>query len=336
LSPAIYLTDILFLFLIPFIKTWPKKSLILVGLFAALNIVLAYSPVISLFKWLAVFKLILVGLYFFSCPYRKTARQALLAAVVFFGCLGLGQFVFQKTLGGWLYWLGERSFNASTPGIALVKIGGENFLRAYSTFSHPNSFAGFMVAAAIIIYSLGQKKKLLLAMSLGLGLMMTFSLGAWGGLVLALILMKINKKFWVYLPAILIVLSFGFSFLPPGYFPGNENLQTRISLATSSVRLLSTSPFFGVGLNNSVGVMEKLQPVHNIFLLVGAETGLVGLLLVFGMLTILISKASNKYYLLALFFVFLTGIVDHYWFTLQQNQLLLSLLIGLSLNEKSS
>lgn len=336
LSPAIYLTDILFLFLIPFIKVWPKKVLFLIGLLAAVNIFLARNPILSLFKWLTVFKLILVGLYFYSCRYYKIIRLALLASIIFFTFLGLGQFVFQKTLGSWFYWLGERSFNIQTPGIALVKIWGVNFLRAYSTFSHPNSFAGFMGAAAIIVYALAQKRKLLLATFLGLGLVLTFSLGAFGGLVLALILVKANRKFRLYLPAILIVLSFGFSYLSPRYFPGNESLQTRLSLAAGSVRLLSTNPFFGVGLNNSVGFMEKLQPVHNVFLLVGAETGLIGLLLVFGMLTILISKVSNRYYLLALVFVFLTGMMDHYWFTLQQNQLLLSLLIGLSLNEKPS
>jgi hypothetical protein len=55
-------------------------------------------------------------------------------SVVFFGLIGILQFVFQKTLGGALYLFGERSFNASTPGIALFSFQGKDYLRAYSLF----------------------------------------------------------------------------------------------------------------------------------------------------------------------------------------------------------
>lgn len=337
LAPAIYLTDLLFLFLIAFIRFWPKKAFLTLSLLAGLNIWVATNPALSLLKWLTVFKLILVGLYFYRCRYLKIIKAALVGSIVFFTSLGLLQFICQRTIGGWLYWLGERSFNLSTPGIALVKIGGINFLRAYSTFSHPNSFAGFMVVAAIIACALGRARKILLTIFLGLGLALAFSLGAFGGLVLAIILTKIlNQKQLGILPVGLIVLAFLISFLPSKPFLGYPNLQTRLSLTADSIGLLSANPLFGVGLNNSISLSEKPQPVHSVFLLIGSETGLIGLIFIFGLLTVLIKKAVNKYYLMALVFVLLTGMVDHYWFTLQQNQLLLSLLIGLSLNESHS
>lgn len=334
LSPAIYLTDILFLPLIFFIRGRISRKILWFVLLAGINIFFARNPILSAFKWLTVFKLMLVGFYFYGCKYGKVIRVSLVASAVFFALVGLGQFVNKGTLGGLLYWLGERNFNVSMPGIALVKIGGKDFLRAYSTFSHPNSFAGFIVAAVVAAYALGTKRKLLPGLCLVGVLILTFSLGATGGIFLAVILIWLNKKRLSYLPVTLILLSFLFAFLPAKYFPDRESLQTRLNLAASSIGQLADTPLVGVGLNNSIAHSEKLQPVHNVFLLVGAETGLIGLLSVFVLLTVLIAKITNRYYLLAWFFVLFTMTVDHYWFTLQQNQLLLSLLAGLALNKK--
>ena len=336
LAPAIYLTDILLLFLIPFIRLWPKKPLVLVGLFAVLNIALAYNPAVAFFKWLAVMKLILVGLYFFGCPYRRLIRSALAASIILFACLGLVQFGLQRTVGGIFYWLGERSFSALTPGIALVKITGVNFLRAYSSFSHPNSLAGFLVVTGILVLALGHRPAWFWPGLWGLGLILTFSLGAIAGLVLALVFLKLKTRLRPHLIAALIILSFGLVFIPASWFSSNESIGTRLSLATAAIKLFSFSPLVGVGLNNAVLFFKNLQPVHNLFLLTAAETGITGLILLFGLSAVLAVRIKNKFYWLALVFVLLTGFVDHYWFTLQQNQLLLSLLVGVSLNEKLS
>ena len=48
------------------------------------------------------------------------------------------------TLGGYFWYLGERSFYASTPGIAAVSFQGRLLLRPYATFPHPNVFGGFL------------------------------------------------------------------------------------------------------------------------------------------------------------------------------------------------
>jgi hypothetical protein len=47
--------------------------------------------------------------------------------------------------------LGERYFTISTPGIAKVAMQGKEILRAYGTFSHPNSLAGFYLLQYVFI-----------------------------------------------------------------------------------------------------------------------------------------------------------------------------------------
>ena len=74
------------------------------------------------------------------------------------------------------------------------------------------------------------------------------------------------------------------------------------------------------------------QPVHNILLLAMAETGILG----FGFFLWLVVKTlvvawqkGEKALIYSLLIIFLTGLFDHYWLTLQQGQLMLTLVFGL-------
>ena len=89
-----------------------------------------------------------------------------------------------------------------------------------------------------------------------------------------------------------------------------------------------------VKVNGIHGNVWLLQPVHNIYLLLLSETGIFGLLmffLAFSILTKNNKKTLNLY--LVLIFVFLTGFLDHYWITLQQNTLVLVFVIFLLLKK---
>jgi hypothetical protein len=61
--------------------------------------------------------------------------------------LGLAQMVKGGSLGGIMWWLGERTFNISTIGVAQISVLGQGLIRAYGTFSHPNSLAGFLLVS---------------------------------------------------------------------------------------------------------------------------------------------------------------------------------------------
>ncbi len=365
LSPTIYLTDILIFSLFVFwLSTKPKigrKTIVWVVsilLFAAVNVFLAKNIGASLYKWIKIFEFVFFGYYLASLKGLDIKKQIIVpltASVLFFSLVGILQFLKQGALGGLLYFLGERSFSSTSAGIALVDIGGSQYLRAYSTFSHPNSLAGFLVTGLILLTFSKQSRRLkVLVFTLGLtALSLSFSLGALLGLTVVLLFYlirrvstRILKKGLMAIVFLGIFLSMAFAVYSKGYLKADnlpENVHNRLVSAAAAGELFSSSPAWGVGLNNFIvrlpeiklvtGVFWWLQPVHNIFLLVLAETGIFGLLLFTFLLTKAGAASAKKgkiLFGLAIIFMVVTGLADHYWLTLQQNQLLLSLVLGLS------
>jgi len=350
LSPTIFFTDLLILatlisFLFqkrPRIKSlvayWPVLA---VFFYLFLVSLLAKVPPLSFLKLLKVIELFLLGFYIFDQkPFLQVAKPLSLAL---FGesLIGLGQFFKGASLGGPFWWLGERTFSVSSINIALGELGGRVFLRPYGTFSHPNSLAGFFLVCLFIV--LRDRKLSLWWKSLvgALGfclLVISFSQVAWlaaGAAFFFLVFKKIKPAGWL-LPAFFLICflaaTFGLFFLKID----KVEFQERVWLAKAAVAMIGQSPFFGVGLSGFIPALPRfwqakiflLQPVHNLFLLAGAEAGLLGLALFFLFWFALFKKAQkDKFLFLAVMSIFLTGLFDHYWFTLQQNMLLLTLVV---------
>ncbi|MBU1000546.1 O-antigen ligase family protein [Patescibacteria group bacterium] len=135
----------------------------------------------------------------------------------------------------------------------------------------------------------------------------------------------------------------------------NLALLRREELADSAWRIFLKSPLYGVGLNNYIPVQASdlivgpsrfLQPVHNIFLLILAETGLIGLIgftFLIGFILLKLFRLSMKfskgaagcvyfltYVLLPWLIILFLGMFDHYFLTLPQGYRLLFLVWGLS------
>ncbi|MCX6706050.1 MAG: hypothetical protein NTV24_03015, partial [Candidatus Woesebacteria bacterium] len=252
LSPAIYLTDILIVLLLPYIKKRLYLLLLPIIIFALVNCVFAQIPIVALLKWIVVFKLVVLGLYFYSCDLhmlKKTIVSALSLSLAIIFLIGLLQFIFQKTIGGPLYLLGERSFTSLTPGISLMNFFGKSLMRAYSTFSHPNSFAGFVVVSFLITLSFKSKRRLFLFVVVALSLLLTLSLNAIIGVFLVIILFfvmnnfpKIVEKTKAFLPLALIGLSLLFavasSVMPLG-ITVKESYKERVVLAGKAIEAFS-------------------------------------------------------------------------------------------------
>ena len=378
LAPTVYLTDILIgvLLTLSFLEKFKirrlrlnKNDVIYISsllVFAVLNICFSFSRVPSIIKWVKILELFLFALYIKN---QKSFRIEglifipLLLSGILFSLIGILQFINQKTLGGVFYYLGERTFNAATPGIALGNYFGSWRLRAYSTFSHPNSFAAFLALLLGVAYFFKTKLlflKIIKYTAIFLGVIALYlSLSRWAIATILFVIIdfylnstrKLNiNKMYVWVVVSVVVLSL-FSPIIFGHFLEiketlSETFFERIYLAKRAEEIVAMKPLFGVGLNNFIvsltrpGLSEvawMLQPVHNIFLLTLAETGLIGLLgltFIFWKCLKNSSKylATNKYafIFLTLLFVVITGAADHYWLTLQQNQLILALLIGLS------
>ncbi|MBI2103809.1 O-antigen ligase family protein [Candidatus Woesebacteria bacterium] len=372
-SPTIYLTDTLvFIFVIfthfhntkqfsrVFLKR--KRIIFLLALFAILNTLVSKEPTLAAFKWLKVAELVLfaAAISISRFDFKADFLKPLSLSLIMISLIGILQFMKGGSLGGFLYLLGERSFNQSTPGIALSQFSGREYLRPYSVFSHPNSLAGYLVVSSILLLGskIGNfKGRVLLLTSLvlsGIVLILAYSIGSFMTIVALIFLLIVTDKKWLSrVLTLLLFASISFSILFIIYSSEMFNFSyfdsstaERLWFNRAAGETFVGSPIFGVGLNNFIATVTKLdipaflswklQPVHNIFLLVLAEAGLIGIMAFFYLLLKAfrhLFEISNLTLEIAFLSVILTGMVDHYWLTLQQNQLLFALLIGLSFNK---
>jgi len=321
LAPKIFFTDVLVVaLLISWLKVWPKnklfsekrskfffwlKVLLILGL---INVFFASVWQVALFGWLKLVELIFLGFYVKENWYKakESATKFIGYALIYTAVIVASQLLLQRTVNGPLYYLGERTFSASTPGIALMDLWGRSFLRPYATFPHPNVLAGFILVAITFLTN-----PWLILVGI-LVVIVSFSQAAWltAGIVLLLKLFK-NSLFKMKVLVVIVVAVFSgsvaFSLIDIDT-PVNmmvENIDSRIELAQSSGEMFANAPFIGVGLGNFVTNLSQtsikvktswwLQPVHNIYLLVLAEVGLVGLLIFFYVvLRSLLSSASKR------------------------------------------
>lgn len=376
LSPTIYLTDILFLTLfINWVRgNWSrfvefvikhKKYLIPLLIIALINIDFSVSPQPSTYKWIKVFELLVFGYYVWVRKEvfgTKTFLNTIYYSLLFFSVIGITQFFIGKTLGGAFYLFGERSFDITTPGIALTNVMGRVFMRAYSTFSHPNSFAGYLFLGTTMLL-LGWSKQEIVKKKFGLlliilAIFLTFSLSAIVGILFCWIIYllltcgKLSFKNNVAIVSTIFLVSIISSVVSKpikesALVLSNGDSQ-RLDLSFKAGKIISNNFLLGSGLNTFVvtqptpgysgNLLWLLQPVHNICLLVFSETGVIGLICLFVFIIKLFQKAfvsKNYMLIISIFFVLITGLFDHYWFTLQQNMLILAIVLGNGFREKT-
>lgn len=314
LSPAIYLTDVLFAMLfIPWIVKerhnffndlrHSKKLLVLLLIIMVINLSITSIFWVSLIKWIKLIEMVLVAYY---VKKRKdvftpgSISKVLFFSILLFSTIGVLQLFLGKTLGGIFYWLGERSFSVFTPGIASINLFGRNYLRMYSTFPHPNSLAGYMGLAFVFLAfnQLTNNKFIIICgyLIMSVVFILTFSMSAYVAILACVILYLIFKKKIINQRAItlFIVLNFLVSFyltilskpLLQTDINFSKSSRERLILGNISGEIISKNWVSGTGLNTfivneiSYGHLENsiwlLQPVHNIYLLTLTETGLLG------------------------------------------------------------
>ncbi len=385
LSPTVYLTDILVILLI---TAWlissflnkkrttksyksikPKVFLAIpLLLLVILNIYFSAFPQASLIKWAKILLFVLLGLYIVTnkqFEFKSWFIKPLSISVIFFVLVGLTQFLTGHTVGGFMYLLGERSFSITTTGVALINLLGRQYLRAYSTFSHPNSFSGYLIVSlAFLVFSVNKKDKnsrliYTAIVAAIVGIIITFSKGVLAAVVVVAFIYYITvltkgslRKFSLALLYLSIFISMLVSVVSENILINevklSEGVEKRLELNHIAGNLIAKRPLLGTGLNNFIyeipeqslvtSVFWWLQPVHNIFLLIFSEVGIVGLLALFYLLYAVIKKTRTRNIaaILSVVAILITGMFDHYWLTLQQNMLMFTFVVGLSLRKETS
>ena len=356
LSPTLYLIDIVIFLLALFnikavFKFFSEKiSGFFFGLLT-LNIIFAQSWPLALYGSVRIIEFLIIialGKKMLSYLNEKLLLIGFLSGAFIELMLSILQFVFKRSIQGPFYFIGERLFSLATPGIAKTTFSGIEFLRPYGSFSHPNSMAGFYLL--VYFFVLTRKsldrylwlKYLLLLVSTCL-IFISFSKAA----ILTFLLLNVlylffsgRKNFCRVCVAARIVVMF---FVASIFLLAQGDPLTapkRLELIGNAVEIIKKYPLFGVGLNNylleQTSFASKFplffnQPVHNIFLLLVGEAGIVltGFILYFFRKLL----PSSIFLLLA---VVVTGLFDHYWLTLVQNFLLMGVVFSTALQDRDA
>ena len=343
LAPVIYLSDFALVLYLAFFLSANRHLLARVLkdqklLFYSLFIFSLYLAINSLFISDApLASLIFTGRFFLLSifvlaaqftlrkkPLRNLALNILTISLIWQSALLIAQFLLQKSLG--LYFLGERAHDTSTVGIAHWQFFGKELLRPYGTFPHPNVAAAFVIILSILL-----KWRLTGLIFTVLALIVTFSkaaLIAFGAFFI--IGAGTARNLLLRLAVVSALLFFLAKNIPVAQL---AHLAERLTLAQAAIEIFRQNPLFGVGANRFISALAALdlfsasqvrllQPVHNVFLLILAENGLVGLL-AFILILASIARQIVTRGQLAIFIVLLIfASFDHFFWTLAQGRLL--------------
>jgi len=284
-------------------------------LFVFISIVSAYDWKLALYGYGQF--LLGIGLFFLLAQI-KYDKIKLYWSIIFAGAvqslLAWQQFFTQSVFAS--KWLGMASQRAQDLGVSVVESGGERWLRAYGSLPHPNILGGFfaiVLLVNIILYFQLFKKVSAQRLSLVfliinfLGLFLTFSRGAWLGFTIGIAILYVwsieryQKQGVLTMAKIILLLALcavatSALFAQPlsARIFGQGRLETksiteRVASNYDARQIIQNHWLFGTGIKNyGLGVYNEIdaarpayayQPAHNVWLLVWAEIGIVGLLL---------------------------------------------------------
>jgi O-Antigen ligase len=205
--------------------------------------------------------------------------------------VGVPQFLLGHSLG--LKWLGETTVDAGTPGVSVVMVGEQRWLRAYGLTQHPNVLGGLLMASLWVVvgHYLSQRGwrriALLGLLAVGWGtLLITFSRAAWlgvavGGAVLGALLLfwqgtanratrpaarsTVTLAAGVLALVLLVFVAGNWRLLRPRLglvSQGVEirSLDERVELNSAALTLIEMRPWLGVGLSNFSEALLRLAP----------------------------------------------------------------------------
>lgn len=354
LALKIFVTDILSVLLIfafrkNIFRIVKTKFFILLMFFFLLNFFFSLSPPISFYSTVKLLQMISIAIVIMSSfqTYQNTIMKAFAISLLFQTVLVFAQFLSKHSVQGIWYFFGERYLHLGMPGITKASIQGTEFMRAYGTFSHPNSLAGFYLLLSLFVLTNTRITNIVfryvfIVLSACI-IFLSFSKATF--LIFAGLLL------WYYLPSKKIcrlcffakILSLGTVIILVFSVKTDPlSFQKRTELMFDSLQIIKQYPLWGTGIGAYLYAQQQfpsrypyffLQPVHNIFLLFIAQAGIpIGIfILVFGIISVV--KILKHTHMTIPFLAFLaTGMIDHYSLTLQQNMLLAAVLSGILFN----
>ena len=321
-----------------------------------------------------MFHLIMVGALFVALADERTnvlsAVWSFVLGLIVPSLLGWYQVIVGSSAPSTL--LGLSALDAQTLGVSVVENADGRMLRAHGSYPHPNIFGGVLAVGIMSLSWLrekvsGTRAVLLVAILAALfssTLMVTFSRSAWISLFVALGVfgamhvwkkVRLPQKF-VQLSAVVVVVfvltlvgfsSQVFSRFDQSLPTESRSTSERVLQYQSFDDVFFSQPILGVGSGAYTFSLSRIfpgkevwayQPIHNVYALILAEVGVLGLLaLLYWVIRIdqvSASLARNRYALfsvsLGTLLIFL-GLFDHYLWSLWPGLSLVALSFALLL-----
>lgn len=291
--------------------TIPLFMFIVIGI---LSLAKAKDVHLGLFQIFILLKKLLLIIYISNYVQNaKTMKWILIAlfmGFLFESVVGLLQYITQSKVG--LYLLGEIPDDVASIDL----IGYKDITRVSGTFWHSNGFAFYLQLVVplflAIFFVTSYSAYRLLAMSVAIFgiiiLVLTLSRGAWISFLVSIFVMvilffreskmKANIIKWIIISIfILAVMIFLFGEMITVRLFGQDYgaAYSRIPMMKTALNIIAHHPLLGIGINNYAESMisydvtghsfSLYRPVHNLFLLIAAETGIFGLMLFLWLLT---------------------------------------------------
>ncbi len=369
---SLYLTDILLVLVFVMFLLYRAKQdtegnidiiWILVGIFEFFVFVsIFFAPEIKLAIYAYIRFLFGLALFFLvSNPLFDSQKLLIsfLGGSFIEAVLGIWQFLFQASFES--KWLGIARHFAWVLGDSVVETAMGRWLRAYGGLDHPNIFGGLMAVSILFLFIFIKRRSSIFCAALFVywtAFIFSFSRAAWlgvlGGLIfyfLASILKKEHRVFIIKSILSIFVLTIILSLIYNDLFFARLNSQNRLELKSNEERiyLLQEAKYlirkhivFGTGIGNyNIAVFKEIdnsrpsyayQPVHNVFLLIGVEVGVFGLisfLIFIFYLIYLLWQKHNFGALSILLSIFIMIMFDHWWWSLHFGILLFWFILGI-------
>src|SRR3989344_175624 len=285
----------------------PNFYLLAFLVISAISIKNSDNYLISWYQWFKLVEFSVFYWYLSHYAFKKFGLSnsflVIFLSGIFQAIVAIIQFLKQSNIG--LKYLGESVINNDFSGVASFYISDtEKIIRAYGTTPHPNVVAVFLLLSLFAFYylflnrdySVNNYRLLITAYALSLfGLFTTFSrtvILAWLIIFCIQIVARVKNSprareiFIVSLFATLLFGSLYFHESISRLTIGGDDQAIELRSFYTKEALRTNISLFGVGYGNFIAWLIRenpflpayaYQPVHNIFLLVYSETGILGI-----------------------------------------------------------
>ncbi len=261
------------------ITVWPREvklalALLLAG---ALSIPLALDPAHAFQSWIEFFKVVVIFVVMVNVIRTEKRLRSLLVLVLVASCLLSIAALLDYAQG-----------NLALQGRRIAGLIG-------GLFSNPNDLAlhlvtMFPISLGLFLGSRGPLKKLLFficSLLLTTGLVATFSRGGFLGFVcvIAFVVWKLARRNRVVVGGFALTLLLAAVAIAPSAYRSrlattdDDSAVARTDDLKRSILITVTHPIFGVGMDNYILYSNTNKATHNAYTQVGAEMGVVALLI---------------------------------------------------------